>query len=500
MSARLWGVRSAARLPASGPDHLPGPVRDARTRSRRSTTSWPSRSIVNDIGDGRPSGRPRSSPRSRRPACGPAARLRLPLPARAVRRPAPARRHRRRAGHGSRGDRRRRAGLDARRVDPDRAAPADARPARRARPDLPVHHPRPVAGLGHRRPDRGHVPRQDHGDRPGRGGHPLAAQPVHQGARVGLAVARAARRRDPGASGRSSRARRPTRPTSRPAAASIRAARWRSTAAGSRSRRCSTSAAGSRRRAGWSRRTSCRARPPIAAAAPTSAAAPVATEAPDRRRPRRPRRARRSASPARDRTVALGPDRIADLLAASAATVVAELLALGDDGRLATGARRVERERVRRPPHRGRATWLRRPDPDDPRRRSAGPAGRSRGAGIRRPSPRRDAITSARARSSPPSSTRCAPTGVRLVRGLGPNDLARVGHPPRRRAAARRRAPRRMGPPRPEPRPPDARRHPGPRLGPDGQRPPVLPRGPLAGFPVVGSARSAAPRRHRPSA
>ena len=43
----------------------------------------------------------------------------------------------------------------------------------RARPHLPVHHPRPVAGLGHRRPDRRDVPRQDHGDRAGREGHPV---------------------------------------------------------------------------------------------------------------------------------------------------------------------------------------------------------------------------------------------------------------------------------------------------------------------------------------
>ncbi len=50
---------------------------------------------------------------------------------------------------------------------------------------------------------------------------------------------------------------------------------------------------------------------------------------------------------------------------------------------------------------------------------------------------------------------------------------------PGRRAVTRGRAPRRMGPPRPEPHPSDAGRHPGPRLGPDGQRPAVQPRGPL---------------------
>ena len=72
---------------------------------------------------------------------------------------------------------------------------------RGARPDLPVHHPRPVAGLGHRRPDRGHVPRQDHGDRPGRGGHPRRRATRTRKALVSrLAVARPARRRDAAAS------------------------------------------------------------------------------------------------------------------------------------------------------------------------------------------------------------------------------------------------------------------------------------------------------------
>ena len=41
-------------------------------------------------------------------------------------------------------------------------------PARAARRRHPVHHPRPVARLAHRRPDRGHVPRPDRGDRPRR--------------------------------------------------------------------------------------------------------------------------------------------------------------------------------------------------------------------------------------------------------------------------------------------------------------------------------------------
>ena len=221
------------------------------TRSRRSTTSWPSRSS-STRSVRRPSGRPGSG-RARGGRAPARSRLRLPLSARAVGRPAPARRDRRRARHGPGGDRRRRAGLDARRLDPDRAAAADARPARGARADLPVHHPRPVARLGHRRPDRRHVPRQDHGDRAGRAGHPLAAQPVHPGARLGLAVPRSADARAARASGRSSTARRPTPRTSRRAAASTRAARTCSTGAGSRSRRCSMSAAARPPPAGWPR-------------------------------------------------------------------------------------------------------------------------------------------------------------------------------------------------------------------------------------------------------
>ena len=174
-------------------------------------------------------------------------------PARAVRRPAPARRHRRRARPRPGAGRRRRAGEHARRLDPDGAAAADARPAGRARPDVPVHHPRPVARLGDRRPRRGHVPRPDHGDRAGERGDLRAAAPVHGGARLRGAVARAAgaRRAREADDPRRRDARRRRR--SRAAAASGRAVRWRSRSA-SRSRRSSSSATGTRLRAGSPRR------------------------------------------------------------------------------------------------------------------------------------------------------------------------------------------------------------------------------------------------------
>ena len=120
-------------------------------------------------------------------------RLRLPLPARAVGRPAPAGRDRRRPGDGPAAHRRRRAGLDARRVDPDRAAAADAGPAEGTRADLPVHHPRPRRWPGSSptaSPSCTSGKIMEIG--PAESGHPLAAQPLHAGAGVGVAVARPA--------------------------------------------------------------------------------------------------------------------------------------------------------------------------------------------------------------------------------------------------------------------------------------------------------------------
>ena len=127
----------------------------------------------------------------------------------------------------------------------------------RARPDLPVHHPRPVARLGDRRPDRGDVPRQDHGDRAGGGGDPRRRGNPYTAALVSVspspepptagerAEADDPRRRDAGC-----------RPHPDAAAASGRAVRWpsidvRGGAAALRRRRRPT-----RRRAGSRNRTS----------------------------------------------------------------------------------------------------------------------------------------------------------------------------------------------------------------------------------------------------
>ena len=64
-------------------------------------------------------------------------------------------------------DRRRRAGVRARRLDPGADPQPAARAAARARPDARLHRPRPLGRAPHVRPRRGDVPRQDRraGDR-----------------------------------------------------------------------------------------------------------------------------------------------------------------------------------------------------------------------------------------------------------------------------------------------------------------------------------------------
>ena len=91
-----------------------------------------------------------------------------PLPARVLRRPAAAHRRRPRAGAEAEGDRRRRAGLRARRLDPGAGAQPAARPAARPRPDADLHRPRPLGRAPHVRSRRGDVPRPDRraGDAP----------------------------------------------------------------------------------------------------------------------------------------------------------------------------------------------------------------------------------------------------------------------------------------------------------------------------------------------
>ena len=163
-----------------------------------------------------------------------------------------------------------------------------------------------------------------------------------------------------------------------------------------------------------------------AAAAVNASTAPAAIRrgSAGTQRPNRPREpddaARASPRP--------GPDARRRLLAASAATVVAELWPSGR-GRLASGAGRMERQRVRRAPHRSRAARVRRPDPADRRGRRARPAGAARGLGSagRR---RRAARSPACRRRAGAEFEALRTEGVELVRGLRPADLELAGmHP-----------------------------------------------------------------------
>ena len=124
---------------------------------------------------------------------------------------------------------------------------------------------------------------------------------------------------------------------------------------------------------------------------------------------------------------ALAPMRIAGLLSASAATVVAELVALGGEGgwRPEPGewsanecvGHLIEAERRGSPADRRIVA-------------DADPAGRCRSrAGLRRPSPMRGAITCARLRAAAEFDA-LRLEGIELVRGLRPADLELAGlHP-----------------------------------------------------------------------
>ena len=301
---------------------------------------------------------------------------------------------------------------------------------------------------------------------PAERGHPRAAQPVHAGARVGVAVARSARRRATRAQPDDPRrrdARRGAHPDRLPVPSALPDG-VRSLSR-SRSRRCSTSAAASRRRAGWPSPV-----PDATGVATRSATRPAGRDRAGPSVPAGPRPSRRRRRPSRvtddrRRSRRCRPP-IADLLAASAATVVAELRALGAEGgwRPAPGewsanecvGHLIEAER------RGFAGRIRRSSSPTGRDRTAGP----REHGIRRRSPRRGATTSAIRRGARRrSSWRCGRTASRSFARSRPADLGRVGHPSRGRAAARRRAARRVGPPRSQPRPPDAGGHARPASG-----------------------------------
>ena len=144
------GARRGRAAAAAAPDAdgLPGPVRVAQPAAHRGRiVGEPLRTHGLARRRATAGARPRAA-RDRRPA----ARRGDALPARVLRRPAAAHRHRARARGQPRLDRRRRARLGARRVDPG----ADPQPARGAaggvRADLPVHRARPRRRPAHLRP------------------------------------------------------------------------------------------------------------------------------------------------------------------------------------------------------------------------------------------------------------------------------------------------------------------------------------------------------------
>ena len=142
-------------------DDLPGPVLVAEPAAHRRHDH-----LGAVQGAGRQAG-PRRAGRGAGPdgPGGPEPRALQPLSQRVLRRPAPAHRHRPRHRAAAQADRVRRARVGARRVDPGAGRQPARGPAGRVRPRVHLHRPRPVGRAPHLRPDRGDVPRPDHGDR-----------------------------------------------------------------------------------------------------------------------------------------------------------------------------------------------------------------------------------------------------------------------------------------------------------------------------------------------
>ena len=169
-----------------------------------------------------------------------------PLPARVLRRPAPADRDRPGARAAAEADRRRRAGLGARRLDPGADHQPARRPPGRVRPHLPLRRPRPRRRPPRLRPDRGHVPGQDRRESP----TPMRSTssrstPIRT--RCCRRCRSPIRNATPRASGWCSRATCQARSTRRPAAVSTRVARVRPRSARPTSPPCSSTPRNTRR-------------------------------------------------------------------------------------------------------------------------------------------------------------------------------------------------------------------------------------------------------------
>src|SRR5262249_26928983 len=145
----------AAPLSSPDADHLPGSVLLARSapirrrHRRRAAARAPHRARPGVADHGRQAVRARW--------IAPSANGQLPAPI--LRRPAPTHRDRARPRLVAETDRRRRAGLRARRLDPGPGAQPDAGPAARARPRLSLHLAQSRGGRAYKPPHRGDVSR-----------------------------------------------------------------------------------------------------------------------------------------------------------------------------------------------------------------------------------------------------------------------------------------------------------------------------------------------------
>ena len=186
--------QGARGVPPRGADGVPGPVRVAQP--------VPHDRAPHRAADPHP--QPEALERRGAAARGPAARaraadarreVRRPPAARALGRSASARRDRPGARPGCAVHRGRRAGVDARRVDPARRAEPAGRPAAAGRPRGAVHHARPRDGAALLGRDPRDVPRRHRRARKRGRRHPERAARVHAAAARGRGRPRAARRR-----------------------------------------------------------------------------------------------------------------------------------------------------------------------------------------------------------------------------------------------------------------------------------------------------------------
>ena len=185
---RPVAAQHAARVPLARPDDLPGPVRVAQSRQAHRS---PPRAAAADPRDLQaPRGRRARARAARARRARAAGRDRAEVPSPALGRAAPARRDRARARRRAERDPRRRADLDARRVDPDRHPQSHPPVEAGARNCLPLHHARHCERALRRRRGPRDVPRPHRRAGPDRRRAARAAARLHEAAALGRAQSR----------------------------------------------------------------------------------------------------------------------------------------------------------------------------------------------------------------------------------------------------------------------------------------------------------------------